>query len=134
LTNEKSRITPKPGGPAPHENSACPAGAEADTSTATAATASTGAFQATLMTAQELGQPVMDRLAFIAIIGGSIVVAPLVRRPRAAARQALPGDARRHLVQILLQVLDLRATLLDGDPHEIADRQHGQETVATDDG
>jgi hypothetical protein len=33
-------------------------------------TASTGAFQATLMRAQELGQPVMDRLAFIAIMGG----------------------------------------------------------------
>jgi hypothetical protein len=32
------------------------------------------------MTAQELGQPVMDRLAFIAIMGGSIVVAPLVAR------------------------------------------------------
>src|SRR5438132_5597159 len=60
-----------------------------------------------------------------------------VQRALAAARPsrpALPGDARRHLVQILLQVLDLRATLLDGDPHEIADRQHGQETVATDDG
>jgi len=39
-------------GLAPHENSARPAGAEADTSTATAATASTGASQATLMTAQ----------------------------------------------------------------------------------
>jgi hypothetical protein len=26
------------------------------------------------MTAQELGQPVMDRLAFIAIMGGRIVV------------------------------------------------------------
>jgi hypothetical protein len=63
---------------APHENSARPAGAEADTSTATAATASTGASQAALMTAQELGQPVMDRRAFIAIMGGSIVVAPLV--------------------------------------------------------
>ena len=34
--------------------------------------------KATLMTAQELRQPVMDRLAFIAIMGGSIVVAPLV--------------------------------------------------------
>lgn len=78
MTNEKSRITPKPRGLAPHENSARPAGAEADTSTATAATASTGASQTTLMTAQELGQPVMDRLAFIAIKGGSIVVAPLV--------------------------------------------------------
>jgi hypothetical protein len=29
------------------------------------------------MTAQELGQPVMDRRAFIAIMGASIVVAPL---------------------------------------------------------
>src|SRR5438132_11578613 len=60
-----------------------------------------------------------------------------VQRALAAARPsrpALPGDARRHLVQILLQVLDLRTTLLDGDPHEIADRQHGQETIATDDG
>ena len=84
MTNEKSRITPKPRGLAPHENSACPAGAEADTSTATAAPASTGASQATLMTAQELGQPVMDRLAFIAIKGGSIVVAPLVARQRGA--------------------------------------------------
>jgi len=63
---------------APHENSARPAGAEADTSTAPAATASPGASQATLMTAQELGQPVMDRLPFIAIMDGSIVVAPLV--------------------------------------------------------
>jgi hypothetical protein len=78
LTNEKSRITPKPGGPASHENSACAAGAEAEPSTATAATASTGASQATLITAQESGQPVMDRLAFIAIMGRSIVVAPLV--------------------------------------------------------
>src|SRR5207245_10002718 len=84
-TKEKSRITPKPGGPAPHENSACPVGAEADTSTATAATASTGASQATLMTAQELGQPVMDRRAFTAIMGGSIVVAPL--RQRGAAKR-----------------------------------------------
>lgn len=74
MTNEKSRITPKPGGPAPHENSACPAGAEADPSTATAATASTGASQATLITAQESGQPVMDRLAFIAIMGQSMKV------------------------------------------------------------
>src|SRR3989449_10751295 len=47
---------------------------------------------------------------------------------------ALSGDARRHLVQVFLQVLDLRPTLLDGDPHEIADRQHGQEAVAADDG
>ena len=78
MTNEKSRITPKPGGLASHENSACAAGAEAEPSTATAATASTGASQATLITAQESGQPVMDRLAFIAIMGGSIVVAPLV--------------------------------------------------------
>ena len=78
MTNEKSRITPEPRELAPHENSARPAGAEADTSTATAATASTGASQATLMTAQELGQPVMDRLPFIAIMDGSIVVAPLV--------------------------------------------------------
>jgi uncharacterized protein YbjT (DUF2867 family) len=54
--------------------------------------------------------------------------------PRDPSRRALPGDVRRHLVEILLQVLDLRTTLLDGDPHEIADRQHGQETVATDDG
>jgi hypothetical protein len=44
----------------------------------TAATAPTGASQATLITAQKSGQPVMDRLAFIAIMGGSIVVAPLV--------------------------------------------------------
>ncbi|SRR4051812_43428923 len=40
--------------------------------------------KATLMTAQELRQPVMDRLAFIAIMGGSIVVAPLVARQRGA--------------------------------------------------
>ena len=79
MTNEKPRITPKPRGLAPHENSARPVGAEADTSTATAATASPGASQATLMTAQELvNQPVMDRLAFIAIMDGSIVVAPFV--------------------------------------------------------
>ena len=30
------------------------------------------------MTAQELGQPVMDRRASIAIMGGSVVVSPLV--------------------------------------------------------
>jgi hypothetical protein len=77
LTNEKSRFTTEPRGVAPQENCARPAGAEADTSTATAPTASTGASQATLMTAQELGQPVMDRLAFIAIMGGNILVAPL---------------------------------------------------------
>jgi hypothetical protein len=50
-----------------------------------------------------------------------------------AARPSLPalaGDARRHLVEILLQVLYLRPPVLDGDPHEIADRQHGQEAVA----
>jgi hypothetical protein len=91
LTNEKSRITPKPGGPGPHENSACPAGAEADPSTATAATAPTGASQATLITAQKSGQPVMDRLAFIAIMGGSIVVAPLVSEAQQRVGVLSPG-------------------------------------------
>jgi hypothetical protein len=85
---------------APHENSARPAGAEADTSTATAATASTGASQATLMTAQELGQPVMDRRAFIAIMGGSIVVAPLVSEAQQSVKcieSACSPRGRLHL-------------------------------------
>jgi hypothetical protein len=44
-----------------------------------------------------ISQPVMDRLAFIAIMGGSIVVAPLVSEAqqsvKVANRRALLGDA-----------------------------------------
>ena len=43
-------------------------------------------------------------------------------RIRAPSRPPLPGAARRHLVQILLQILDLRAAFFDGDPHEVPDR------------
>ena len=100
MTNEKSRITPKPRGLAPHENSARPAGAEADMSTATAAPASTGASQATLMTAQELGQPVMDRLALIAIKGGSIVVAPLVREAQQSVKVYRVGCSPRRRLHL----------------------------------
>ena len=98
MTNEKSRITPKPRGLAPHENSACAAGA--DTSTAMAPTASTGASQATLMTAQELGQPVMDRLAFIAIMGGSIVVAPLVSEAQHSVKVYRVGCSPRRRLHL----------------------------------
>jgi hypothetical protein len=47
--NEKSCITPKLRGLAAQENRARPARAEADTSASTAATASTGTVEATLM-------------------------------------------------------------------------------------
>ena len=85
---------------APHQNRARPAGAEADTSTATAAPASTGASQATLMTAQELGQPVMDRLAFIAIKGGSIVVAPLVSEAQHSVKVYRVGCSPRRRLHL----------------------------------
>ena len=82
-------------------------------------------------------RPLRERRARLEeIVAGAERTFP-IRRPtsnRRPSRRALPGDVRRHLVEILLQVLDLRTTLLDGDPHEIADRQHGQETVATNDG
>src|SRR5258705_13675747 len=54
------------------------------------------------------------------------------QRPLAAAlpsRPALPGDARRHLGQILLKVLDLRTTVLDDYPNKSEARQRGEQTV-----
>jgi hypothetical protein len=47
--NEKSRITPRPRGPALYGNSARPAGDEAGASTSTSATASTRTTEATMM-------------------------------------------------------------------------------------
>jgi len=67
-----------------HENNACPAGAEADPSTATDATAVDRRLQATLITAQESGQPVMDQLAFIASwVGASSLGRSSARRSKA---------------------------------------------------
>jgi hypothetical protein len=52
--NEKSRVTPELRGLAAQEDCARPARAEADTSASTAATASTGTAEATLMISPSL--------------------------------------------------------------------------------
>src|SRR5213596_3683442 len=47
---------------------------------------------------------------------------------------ALALQAGRDLVEVLLQVLDLGAPVLDRDPHEVTDRQHREQPLAAHDG